>query len=197
MFTDEVRFFREALDATVERITANGALAAAERLVTKAVDRVAQGGIILVCGNGGSAADAAHITAELIGRMHVADTRPPIACINLAADSAVLTALANDYGYDKVFERQVEAHALNACLLIAISTSGISLSVRLAAERAKRHDIPVLGLTGDGGGHLRDHCDVLIEVASRDTATVQQLTQLIYHHLCREAAEEEEQLRSP
>ena len=197
MFTDEVRFFREALDATVDRITANGMLAAAERLMAKVLDRVAQGGIILVCGNGGSAADAAHITAELIGRMHVADTRPPIACINLAADSAVLTALANDYGYDKVFDRQVEAYSLNACLLIAISTSGRSQSVILAAGRAKRHDIPVLGLTGDYGGILREHCDVLIEVASRDTAIVQQLHQLIYHHLCRQVAEEEELLRSP
>ena len=108
----------------------------------------------VACGNGGSAADAQHFIAELVGRFE--RERFPLAGVALNTDTSILTAVGNDYGYDQVFERQVRALAQPADLLVAISTSGHSTNVIRAIEAAKEYDIPVIALTGKGGGAIGD-----------------------------------------
>lgn len=137
---------------------------------------------LLVCGNGGSAADAQHITAELVGRF--LRDRPGLPVICLADNAAVLTAWANDAGYDDVFARQVEAYGRHGGVLLALSTSGNSRNVVRAAERARAVGLLVVGLTGAGGGALGPLCDHLLAVPSSHTPLVQQAHLVLYHWLC-------------
>lgn len=137
---------------------------------------------LLVCGNGGSAADAQHITGELVGRF--LKERRALNAICLAANTSVLTAWANDYDYRDIFARQVEAHGKNGGVLLAISTSGNSPNVVRAAEAARDLQIPVVSLTGRGGGALAQTSDVLLDVPSDETPFIQQAHICIYHFLC-------------
>ena len=141
-----------------------------------------QGGKILVFGNGGSAADAQHLAAELVGR-YLADRRawPAIA---LTTDASILTAVANDMGYDAIFRRQVEAHGRPGDLAIGISTSGRSPNVVEALAAARRSGLITVGLSGGGGGKLAGLVHHLIDVPSRDTPRVQEVHGLIVHVLC-------------
>jgi D-sedoheptulose 7-phosphate isomerase len=123
-------------------------------------DCIHSGGKILILGNGGSAADAQHMAAELIGRMMM--DRRPLPAIALTTDSSNLTAVANDFGYEHVFTKQVEALAKPEDVIIAISTSGKSLSVVAAAQLARQLGCKVIGLTGGAGGPLKDHCTVCL-----------------------------------
>jgi D-sedoheptulose 7-phosphate isomerase len=135
-----------------------------------------------VCGNGGSASDAMHIAGELVGRF--LKERKAIDCICLSSNTAVLTAWANDYAYDTVFARQVEAHGRNGGVLLGISTSGNSPNVVRAFEAARALGVRTVALTGRGGGKLAPLSDVLIDVPSRHTPIVQQLHVCIYHYVC-------------
>ncbi|MBC7216471.1 MAG: SIS domain-containing protein [Burkholderiaceae bacterium] len=137
---------------------------------------------LLVCGNGGSAADAQHIAGELVGRFR--KERKALPVIALGTDPAVLTALGNDYGYEQVFARQVEAYGVAGGVLWAISTSGNSPNILAAAEKARHLEMKVLALTGLGGGKLAQYADLLLDVPSVDTPLIQQAHQVIYHHLC-------------
>jgi D-sedoheptulose 7-phosphate isomerase len=178
-FPSEIDAFIATLEATKERF-ADGRLNKAFEILRAAVPHYP----IMICGNGGSAADAQHIAAELVGRF-LTKHREPINAISLSADTSVLTAWANDTGYDAVFARQVKAHGWRGQgALICISTSGSSESVIRAALAAIALEIPVIGLTGDGGGRLVKHCDVLLDVPSRETPIIQQLHQCLYHYLC-------------
>lgn len=145
---------------------------------------LAAGRTVLVCGNGGSAADAQHIAAELVGRFLAERRALPVIALN--ADTALVTALGNDYGYAGVFVRQVEAHAVRGGVLWAISTSGRSPNVVQAALRARQLGMQVLAMTGQGGGDLAAHADLLLDVPSGHTPLVQQAHQVVYHHLCAE-----------
>lgn len=137
---------------------------------------------LLVCGNGGSASDAQHITGELVGRF--LKERRALNAICLSANVSVLTAWANDYDYDDVFARQVEAHGTNGGVLFVISTSGNSENIIRAAQAAKRLALPVIALTGRGGGKLAPHCDVLLDVPSDKTPLIQQVHICLYHFIC-------------
>ncbi|GAB6052618.1 SIS domain-containing protein [Magnetospira thiophila] len=139
---------------------------------------------MLVCGNGGSAADAMHITGELVGRFLM--ERRALNCICLASNPAVLTAWSNDCGYDSVFARQVEAHAHPKGVLFGISTSGNSESVVLAFVEARKQGMTTVGLTGEGGGRLAGVSDILLDVPSRHTPDIQQAHLGIYHYICAE-----------
>jgi D-sedoheptulose 7-phosphate isomerase len=134
---------------------------------------------ILACGNGGSAADAQHLVAELVGRFR--DERRALAAIALTADTAILTAVGNDYGYERVFARQVEALARSGDLLFAISTSGSSPNVVAAAQAARALGCTVVALTGSGGGRLAQHADLLIAAPSQVTARIQEVHSLCIH----------------
>jgi D-sedoheptulose 7-phosphate isomerase len=140
------------------------------------------GNKILLCGNGGSAADAQHIAAELVGRYE--RERRAFPAISLTTDTSALTALSNDYGYEEVFARQVEALATSGDVLIAISTSGKSLSVIKAAEQARAIGCKTIALTGCSGEPLVSHCDLAVVVPSNRTSRVQEAHITIGHLWC-------------
>ncbi|MBV8495880.1 MAG: SIS domain-containing protein [Gammaproteobacteria bacterium] len=142
------------------------------------------GGKILACGNGGSAAHAQHLVAELVGRFR--EDRRALPAIALTADSATLTALGNDFGYGEVFARQVRALARSGDLLVAISTSGNSANVIAAARTARDLGCSVLALTGAGGGELAGHADLVIAAPSADVARIQEVHTLAIHALVAE-----------
>jgi len=137
---------------------------------------------VLVCGNGGSAADSAHIAGELVGRLN--RNRVAINCINLSADNAIVTACGNDLGYDEIFARQVEAYGCPDGVLIGLSTSGTSENVVQAFKKAKVLGMRTVALTGQGGGTLAGLSDVLLAVSSQSTMLIQQAHQCLYHFIC-------------
>ena len=142
----------------------------------------ARGGKVLIAGNGGSAADAQHIAAEFVGRFK--HERRGLPAIALTTDTSILTAVANDYGYAKVFRRQVEALSRPGDVLVAISTSGESGSILEAVSAAKEFGVLTVGLTGAGGGRLAKMCDQPLRVQSTETARIQEAHILIGHILC-------------
>ncbi|MGN6108553.1 MAG: SIS domain-containing protein [Kofleriaceae bacterium] len=145
-------------------------------------DAVLSGHKVLLCGNGGSAADAQHIAAELVGRFVV--ERRPLAAIALTTDTSALTAIANDYGYEHVFSRQVEALGAPGDVLIAVTTSGTSRNVVAAVEVARRIGMKVIGLTGAKGAPFVAACDAGVAVPSLVTARIQECHIAIGHLLC-------------
>ncbi len=149
------------------------------RLVAQAVG---QGKRLLACGNGGSAAEAQHLVAELVGRFHV--ERRPLAALALTTDTSIITAVGNDYGYREVFARQVEALAAPGDLLLLISTSGNSENILAAAERGRGIGTVNVALTGRGGGKLAALADLVLRVPSDDTPRIQEMHLLIDHCLC-------------
>jgi D-sedoheptulose 7-phosphate isomerase len=159
--------------------------AEAERIVAQGQDmaeRLKRGCRILVCGNGGSAADAQHFAAELSGR-YVKERRA-LAGIALTTDTSALTAIGNDYGFEKVFSRQVEALGRPGDLLVGISTSGNSPNVILAVEAAKEQGMKTLGLLGRDGGKLLALCDEALVIPTAITARIQEVHQMVYHFWC-------------
>lgn len=155
---------------------------AVDRAVDIIVAALAAGKPMLVCGNGGSAADAQHIAGELVGRF--LRERKAYNVIALGTDTAVVTAWSNDYSYESLFARQVEAHGSQGAVLLAISTSGNSKNVLAAAEMARQLGMTVIALTGEGGGKLMPLADVLLDVPSRFTPVIQQGHLCLYHYLC-------------
>lgn len=153
-----------------------------EKVVDHTVGVFRNGGKVLFCGNGGSAADAQHIAAELSGRFYT--DRPPLFAEALHVNTSFLTAVANDYGYDAAFARMVDAMGREGDLLFALSTSGNSPSILRAAEAAKKRNMAVVGMTGDGGGQLKALCDFCLEVPSRDTPRIQEVHITIGHLIC-------------
>ncbi len=145
-------------------------------------DALRDGGKVLAFGNGGSAADAQHIAAELVGRYR--KDRDALAAIALTSNSAIVTAVANDYSYDHVFKRQVEALCRPGDVVLAISTSGNSENVIAAVEVARTMGARAVGLTGASGGRMRDACDECIRFPSDDTPRIQEGHALIGHILC-------------
>lgn len=141
-----------------------------------------QGGKLMFCGNGGSAADSQHLAAEFTGRFR--NDRAPLAALALSTDSSALTCIGNDYGFDHVFERQVRALGLPADMLVAISTSGRSANVLLAARAAKNKGLTVVGLLGRDGGELASLCDLSVVVPAQDTARIQEAHIFIGHLWC-------------
>jgi D-sedoheptulose 7-phosphate isomerase len=141
------------------------------------------GGKLMLFGNGGSAADAQHIAAELVIRYK--KDRPAIAAIALTTDSSTLTACANDLGYDAVFARQIEALTRPGDVALGISTSGSSPNVLAALQEAKRRGAATIGLTSGTGGKMAESCDALITVPSKVTARIQEMHILIGHMLCK------------
>jgi D-sedoheptulose 7-phosphate isomerase len=139
-------------------------------------------GKVLVFGNGGSAADAQHFAAELVGRFK--RERQALAAIALTTDTSILTAMANDYGFDRVFARQVEALAMPGDVVIGITTSGNSPNVLQAVESAKQIGTATMVLNGRDGGKLKGKADVEVIVASKDTARIQEAHILCIHIIC-------------
>ncbi len=153
--------------------------------VEKMYQSVNSGGKILACGNGGSAADAQHFAAELVGRFE--RERRELGAIALTTDSSILTAIGNDYGYDEVFSKQVRALGKPEDILLAISTSGNSKNVLFAIEAAKKIGMEIIALTGRGGGKMNEllgQQDIHLCVPSERTARIQETHLLLLHCLC-------------
>jgi D-sedoheptulose 7-phosphate isomerase len=146
---------------------------------------ITAGGKVLACGNGGSASDAQHFTAEFVGRFE--RERPGLAAISLTTDTSILTAVGNDYDFGQVFAKQVQALGSPGDVLLALSTSGNSANVLAAVDAARAKDMTVIALTGRGGGKLRDKLadtDVHICVPHERTARIQEVHILAIHCLC-------------
>jgi len=173
MNTELARMYLEEMADTARRTaeacTEDIALAA-ELLVNALLD----GGRILLCGNGGSAADSQHLAAEFVSTLTVDNRRPAIPALALTTDTSILTAIANDFGFEGVFARQVEALGRAGDVLIGISTSGNSTDVLRAFDEAKAKGVRTIALTGQDGGGLAPIADVAIRVPSRETSHIQE-----------------------
>jgi len=152
------------------------------RLATDMVNTLKHGGKILWMGNGGSAADCRHLAAELVGRFE--RERPGLAAIALTTDTSIMTSIGNDYGFEHIFNRQIEALCRPEDLVLALSTSGNSENVLTALVTAKQIGAYCAGLTGHEGGMLPDHCDLCLRIPSSRTARIQEGHLLIGHMLC-------------
>jgi len=153
-----------------------------ERVADICIESYRNGGKLLICGNGGSASDAQHMTGELVGRYQM--ERPGIPAIALDANTTILTALGNDYSYEEAYAKEVTAYGNAQDVLLTISTSGNSKNCVLAVQRAKEMGITTVALTGKSGGRLKDVCDYTINVDSDTTPRIQEAHILIIHMIC-------------
>ena len=151
-------------------------------MVTLLVETFTHGGKLMVMGNGGSAADAQHFAAEIVGRFKM--ERKGLPAIALSTDTSILTAVGNDYGFDRVFSRQVEALATPGDLIVGISTSGNSPNVQQALELAREKGCRTVGLLGKDGGSIKNACDLALIVPTNDTPRVQEGHITIIHIVC-------------
>lgn len=172
--------FAEHIDVATQCAAINeAAIARACTMITECLEL---GNKVLLFGNGGSAADAQHIAAEFTGRF--VKERRSLPAIALTTDTSALTAIGNDYGFERIFERQVEGLANSGDILIGISTSGNSHNVILALEKGRQSGCKTIGLTGRDGGKMNNYCDLNIVVPSDITARIQEMHILIGHILC-------------
>lgn len=156
--------------------------AEAQRAASLLKECFAAGGKVLACGNGGSAADAQHFAAEFVG--HMCRERRSLPAIALSSDPSIVTAIANDYGYEHVFARQVEGLGRRGDVLVAISTSGRSKNVLEAVAAARRLGLRTIALLGEEGDPRFEECDVVLRIPSRDTQRIQELHTAVLHGLC-------------
>jgi D-sedoheptulose 7-phosphate isomerase len=177
MIRSELNAHKKTIEDTIEKM-----IPSIEEASKLAIATLRNGNKILLCGNGGSAADAQHIAAELTGRYKT--ERRGLPGIALTTDTSALTAIANDYGYDRVFDRQVEALANKGDLLIGISTSGNSANIISAFKVAKEMGCQTIGLSGRDGGKMNEVCDINLVVPSNDTPRIQEMHILIGHTIC-------------
>lgn len=146
------------------------------------VKSLRKGGTIFFCGNGGSAADAQHLAAELSGRFYF--DRAPLPAEALHCNTSYLTAIANDYGFEHVYERLIRGNGKKGDVLVGLSTSGNSLNITKAFETAKNLDITTIAFTGENGGKLKEVADYILQIPSTDTPRIQEAHILIGHIIC-------------
>ena len=181
--TDLVRTQLQQSLATLSKVLADDGIhttvVEAARLTAEAMRA---GRKLLVCGNGGSAADAQHLVAEFVSRLTV--DRPALRALALTTDTSILTAIGNDYSYDNVFERQIEALGQKGDVLLAISTSGNSKNCLKALQLARQMGLHTVAYTGKGGGAMRDHADLNVIVPSSVTMNIQESHLALEHIFC-------------
>lgn len=177
-----VDYLAQSRDAVQAAIDDDAFLAAAEAIVDRLVEAIAAGRKVLFAGNGGSAGDAQHLAGEFLSRLNY--DRAPLAAIALTTDSSVLTAIGNDYGYDRVFERQVLGLGVAGDVLIVISTSGRSPNILRAIDAARSKGLVVVGFTGRSGGEMGGRCDLCLYAPADTTPLIQQLHITAGHVIC-------------
>lgn len=153
-----------------------------QEVALKCVEVYKNGNKTLIAGNGGSAADAQHIAGEFVSRFYF--DRPGLASVALTTDTSIITAIGNDYGYEKLFSRQVQANGVKDDMFIGISTSGNSTNVIEALKECKEKGIITVGLTGEKGGKMAELCDYCIKIPSNETPRIQEAHILIGHIIC-------------
>lgn len=173
---------QQSIEVKKQLLNDNQILETIEKVTNLCVASFKNGGKVLFCGNGGSAADAQHLAAELSGRFYF--DRPPLDSEALHVNTSYLTAVANDYSFDEIFSRMVKAKGKAGDVLIGLSTSGNSPNVLKAFETAKELGMITVGLTGESGGKLVEVSDYLIKVPSKDTPRIQESHILIGHIIC-------------
>ncbi len=173
---------RESIQAKQAVLEDEALLQRAEAVAEACVNTFQKGGKVLFCGNGGSAADAQHLAAELSGRFYF--DREPLFAEALHVNTSFLTAVANDYSYEEAFARMVRASGRAGDVLFAISTSGNSPNILRAAATGQQLGMTVVALTGQGGGLLRERCDILLNVPSLNTPRIQECHMLLGHIIC-------------
>jgi len=179
LILDEVIKTQELL---AELLASEALLQAFERAARLGIEALENGRKIMFCGNGGSAADSQHLAAELVGRLNF--DRPGLAALALTTDSSILTAIGNDYGYERVFARQVEAIADKGDVLVAISTSGRSGNIIEALKTAASRGVIRIGLTGRDGGEMTGLCDQVINIPTSETQKIQEGNIIFGHIFC-------------
>jgi D-sedoheptulose 7-phosphate isomerase len=170
--------------AQVQRQTVDSCLQTILTAAQVLIQSLRHGGKVLICGNGGSAADSQHLAGEFVNVLHKSHHRPAIAAVALTTDTSVLTAIGNDFGFASVFERQIEALGKPGDVVLAISTSGNSENVIRAVRHARREKLKTIVLTGGGGGQLQAMADVAVCVPSEDVQHIQEAHLAIEHILC-------------
>jgi D-sedoheptulose 7-phosphate isomerase len=180
---EKIKSIIEASIDVKSKILADDAMVAKmEEVATLVAKAFTDGNKVLFCGNGGSAADAQHLAAEFTGRFY--HDRAPLPAEALHVNTSFLTAVANDYSYDQVYERMIKAQGKKGDVLFGISTSGNSKNILLAQEEARRRGMVVISFTGETGGKMKDSCDYLFNVPSHDTPRIQESHILIGHIIC-------------
>lgn len=180
---DKIKNIIQASIDTKAKVLSDTAMIARIAEVSKAVAAAFRAGNrVYFCGNGGSAADAQHLAAEFTGRFY--SDREPLPAEALHVNTSFMTAVANDYSYDEVYQRAVKAHGRKGDVLFGISTSGNSKNILLAQEEAKKRGMTVISLTGETGGKMKDQADYLFNVPSNDTPRIQETHILIGHIIC-------------
>lgn len=185
MSQDPIGNHLQASLAALQRATQDAALLDVARTIASAMNAALRSGHkVLIIGNGGSAADAQHIAAEIVGRYK--HDRPAYAAVALTTDTSALTSIANDYGFEQVFARQVEGLGQRGDVLLALSTSGKSPNIVAALRVARERGLITIGFTGRKGENLRACCDQLLIAPSDDTPVIQQIHLAIAHGICDE-----------
>lgn len=182
MVADIKRAIEDSIKVKTELLADTKLLETISKIAEEIIKAFSNDRKVLLCGNGGSAADAQHIAAELSGRFYF--DRKPLFAEALHVNTSYITAVANDYSYDEVFSRLVEAKGRKGDVLIGISTSGNSKNVVKALEKAKEIGMITVGMTGATGGKMREICDYIIKVPSTDTPRIQEAHILIGHIIC-------------
>ena len=174
-----IQIFEQSVDSLTKSLSLKTQINDAINLIINSIEN---GNKLIIFGNGGSAADAQHIAAELIGRFKL--ERKSLPAIALTTDSSILTSLGNDYSYDVIFSRQCESLVLKNDVVIGISTSGNSKNVELGMITAQKIGAKTIGLLGNNGGTIKAVSDISIIVNSNDTANIQESHRVIYHIIC-------------
>ena len=169
-------------------LTSEGLINNIQEIVQKSVEAFKSDKKMLLCGNGGSASDAQHIAAELSGRFY--KDRKALFAEALHVNSSFVTAVANDYGYDNIYSRMIEAAGRKEDILIGISTSGNSPNIVNAVKKANQNGMTTIGFTGKNGGEMNNLCDIIIKIPSSDTPRIQESHILVGHIICQLIEEE-------
>jgi D-sedoheptulose 7-phosphate isomerase len=173
---------QKSIEVKQKLISNDSLIATIQKVIEEIILTYKSGGKVLFCGNGGSAADAQHLAAELTGRFYF--DRHPLSAEALHCNTSYLTAVANDYSFDEIYSRLIDANGNNGDILIAISTSGNSKNIIKAINKANLLGLTTVGLTGETGGQMKDICKYLINVPSNDTPRIQESHILIGHIIC-------------
>lgn len=177
-----VAHFQSSLAGLTKAVQSNELLATTQAIARAVADALRAGNKLLLIGNGGSAADAQHIAAEIVGRYK--QERPGWAAIALTTDTSALTAIANDYGFEQIFARQVQGLARRGDVLFALTTSGRSPNILAALKTARDMGVTTVGFTGAKGDSMRASCDQLFVAPTDDTPVVQQIHMMAMHAIC-------------
>ena len=176
------RAIRDSISVKQKILEDEGLVNLLQEVADECIAAYRQGNRILLAGNGGSAADAQHIAAEFVGRY--AFDRPGLPAMAFTTDTSMLTAIGNDYGFEQIFRRQLEANGNQGDVFIGISTSGNSPNVVAALQRSRELDIITVGLTGQGGGEMQSLCDYCLQVPSLSTPRIQESHIMLGHIIC-------------